>query len=255
MPRNSLTPAVIREEIEAALGKSGVEIELDDDDFEKCLKDVIRTYNRNRPGQGRFGLRVSPQQKKYGPLGPSVLSTIPATIQGVRRVQFVTNQAPITDPFDTINNGIGRILSGSGTPFGEIDQQLAYIKMARVVAGSDPEYQQNWEGASLFLYIDVARTPLLCSVEYTYHYTADENAVTGVGMIPDGDTDFVVGFGLARAKQILGRIRGKHQGITNEEGSTDPIEYDAILSEGREEEREWLEEIKKRRRPLLPTLG
>jgi hypothetical protein len=261
MPRNSLTTEVIEDEIKSALGGSQIEIELGEDDFDKSLKDCIRVYNRNRPGFGRCGIAVTPQQKKYGPLNawpvgvPPAQRTLPTTIQGIDRVQFVTNQAPVTDPFDTINNGIGRILSGQGTPFGEIDQQLGYIKMARWIASSDPEYQILWEGDQLFLYVDIARTPVLASITYKYHYTPDDDPNTGVGMIPDSDTDFIVGFILARAKQILGRARGKYGGVFTEEGGTIEVDAAPLIQEGKEEEGEWMEEIRKRRRPLPPVLG
>jgi len=173
----------------------------------------------------------------------------------VTKVQFVTNQAPVTDPFDTINNGIGRILSGQGTPFGEIDQQLQYIKLAREVASTDPTFQQNWEGDELYLFIDIARVPVLCSIDYTFHYTGDDDATSGIGMIPDGDTDILLGFVTARAKQILAKIRGKFGGIATPDGGMDPIDSEDLKEEGKEEEAEWLEEIRKRRRPLLPVLG
>lgn len=257
MPRNSLTPEIIEEEVRVALGASGVEVELAADDFEKSLKDMIRLYNRNRPGRARQNLYVSPSQKKYGPVGysPDGTKQLIPTIQGIVACNFVTNQAPVTDPFDTINNGIGRILSGSGTPFGEIDQQLQYIKQARVVAGSDPEWQQSWEGDRLYIYVDIARTPVLCGIEYTFHYAATVDPYIGIGMIPDGDTDFVVGFVCARAKQILARIRGKHGGILNPDGQADPVDWEGLLTEGKEEEKDWEEKIEKRRRPLLPVIG
>jgi hypothetical protein len=256
MPRNSLTVASIQEEVNASLGSSGVSVELESADYQKCLFDMIRVYNRNRPGRIRFMLPVTPQQKKYGPLGyDNFGNVIIPTIQGVVAVSFVTNQAPVTDPFDTINNGIGRVLSGSGTPFGEIDQQLQYIKMARNVAASEPEHQVDWEGDKLFIFIDIARTPVLCSLEVSFHYTPDDATYTGIGYIPDGDTDFIVGYVAARAKQILGRIRIKHGGVMNPDGQMDPIDGEALVTEGKTEEDEWLEKILSRRRPLLPILG
>lgn len=255
MARNSLTRDVIKEEIQTALGSSLVEVELLDDDFDKCLRDMIRILNRVRPGCGRAAIHVTPAQKKYGPLNPNFTPPFPATIQGIKKAAFVTNQAPITDPFDTINNGLGRVLSGSGTQFGDIDQQLQYLKLARNVAGSEPEYQVSWEGSDLYVFIDIARTPVLCSLDYTYHFTLDEDPLTGLGMIPDGDSDFVVGFTAARAKQILARHRLKHGGIVNPDGATDTVDGEDILAEGKEEEDKWLEEIRSRRRPLLPVIG
>jgi hypothetical protein len=261
VPRNTLTTDVIEDEVKKALGGSQVEVELGEDDFDKCLKDCVRLYNRTRPGHGRIAIPVTPQQKKYGPLNswppgaPTTALTIPPTIQGIVRGQFVTNQAPVTDPFDTINNGIGRVLSGQGTPFGEIDQQLQYIKTARVVASSDPDWQQAWEGDQFWIYVDIARTPVLFAAEYTFHFTPDDDKLSGVSMIPDGDTDFLVGFVLARAKQILANVRGKFQGVVNEEGATDPIDFEELRQEGKDEEAEWTEELKKRRRPLIPVIG
>jgi hypothetical protein len=72
--------------------------------------------------------------------------------------------------------------------------------------------------------------------------------------IPNGDVGWIMEYILVRAKQVLGRVRGKFHGIPNSEGATDDTDYSELLSEGIERQRELEEELRKRRRPLEPVI-
>lgn len=246
MPNTTLTVKSVQEEVAAALGASQVSIELDAKDYEKCLKDAVRVYNRNRPRRGLAALAVSEEQKKYGPLPHPGL-------QGVTDVQFVTSLEEIPDPF--VFGEDEMLIKGDikGT-VGGLEMQLAYVEMARRMYGSEPDWYGAWEGKGYYLYIDMKLRVLLCSYRFTWHVQPTDDPNVGLSLIDDGDTDWITRYTLAKAKQILARVRGKFHGIPNPDGGSDDNDYSELASEGKEEERDLEAEIQKRRRPLLPVI-
>lgn len=261
MPNAILFPIKnVVEEVLTALGTSGVEVELTEKDIERGLRDALRTYNHNRPGRHKKALTVTSTQKRY------VLPTTAAGflgILGVVDVEFVRSR--ITDgidPFDPLSViGPGGIHTGVDT-FGDYDQKLNYIEQARRIASSEPEWRFQWEpdptAANVLvpvLYIDVPNVEApLASVEYTFGYTMDGVAITGLQNIPLGDTDWFIEWCTAFAKTILGQIRGKFKGITGPDGADQSVDYDELKTEGREDLTRLREAIVKRRRPLPPSI-
>lgn len=263
MPNTTLFPTKnVAEEVVTALGASGLDVELVEKDVERALRDALRLYNRNRPGRHTKALAVTSAQKRY---------ILPQTAAGFLGIQGVTDVETVTprvtdgiDPFDPLSViGPGGISTGIDT-FGDYDQKLHYIEQARRIASSEFEWKFQWEPNPLgvpvnvlvpVLYVDVpATTPLLCSVTYTIHYTFNGVAITGLQNIPDGDTDWFIDWCTAFCKTILSRIRGKFKGITGPDGSDQPVDYDDLMTEGREELTRLREAITKRRRPLPPVL-
>lgn len=250
MPNTVLTIANVKSETAIALGGEGVDIELVEVDYEKCLKDALRVYNRNRPMQGNAAITITAAQRKYGPL-----NTIHPGLQGILTCEFITGGTGSLNVFDQLGNNLSQSLAAAnGLPFGEIDQQLQYVEMSRRIVSSEPEWRAGWEGANYYLYIDSVQPGLLCSYLYSFHATPDDNANTGMQLLPDGDTDWIMAFTLARAKQILARKRGKFQGIMNPDGGTDAVDWSELRDEGREDEGKLIEEIQARRRPLPPVI-
>lgn len=98
-------------------------------------------------------------------------------------------------------------------------------------------------------------TQFLCCYEYLWHVTPDENAVTGLGWIPDSDTDWIFDYTMARAKMILARKIGKFGGVPTPEGGTEATDAEQLRSEAREDLTRLIDDIKKRRRPLPPAIG
>lgn len=247
MPNADLTLENIKLETETSLGVSGVDVELSDADILKCLKDALRIYNRNRPDRIKRALSVTTSQKKY-----RIDDLIPNLI-GVVDVDFIRQRNVFGDPFDPFfNDRTG--LTVTGDTYGEFDQKLHYIEQARRVGSNEPEWHPQWEDVSgerqFFLYID-APIPVDTHFTATARFTPDDDSMQ---RIPEGDVDWILGFTLARAKKILSKIRGKFKGITGPEGATTEIDYDDLKEEGTTEETELMEEIRKRRRPLLPVL-
>ena len=273
MPNADLTLDNIKEEVQVRLGVSGITVELQDPDFRKSLKAALRLYNRNRPFVGNASLAVTHAQRKYGPI-----DTLHPGFQGVRKVDFhtqVTEPAgpTVVDPFNpniidqggTLGTGCNR-----GDTFGQIDQRLQYAEDANRVTSADKDWQGMWERVEeggewvdhYYLYVYVPPvTPMRCSYQWTGHYVMEPpSTIPAVGVlpmtsIPDGDTDWFFDYVEARAKQILARVRGKYDGITNPDGASDTVDWNQLLDEGREDEGTLTEAIKARRRPLPPTTG
>lgn len=252
MPNTVLLIDALQDEIRLMLGGSHVDVELDKKDLLLFRRRAIRQYQRYLPGQARAALTTaSPSVQKYPIVHPG--------LNGITHVWFV-DEAQVTgavDPFDPDSyitmNGLG-----NGLTVGQLDQEYSYREMGRRVLSAEPEWHGQWEGSNYFLYLSIPQStqPYRVSYRYTYHYDSDAEADTlrGPATIPDCDTDWIVRYAVAQAKMVLGRIRNKFGGIPNAEGGVDEMDGAALVEEGREEERELLEALRKRRRPLDPVI-
>lgn len=247
-----LTLKNIKEEIESSLGASGVDVELEESDVRKVVKDTIRRYNRARPGRGHAAIPITKDQKRY------VIDYEGSGIRGIVKVEFVEKTNFTGDPFDPFYyNRMG--LTPQGDTFAEYDQKRQYIEQARRVGSSEPEWQQRVETnqqtgkQEVVLYIDID-APFFCQLTYTYHYTPDDDSETGMQRIPDGDTDWIIEYATALAKMIVARKRAKYRGVILPGGTTADTDGTDLLQEGRDEKRELEERLSKRRRPLLPEI-
>lgn len=239
-----LTYDNIREEIITDLGGSSVDVELEDADMEKVIKDTVRFYNQIRPGRGHDKLAITRDQKKYEISKPG--------IQGIVRVDFVEETNFTGDPFDPFYyNRMG--LTPQGDTFAEYDQKRQYIEQARRIGSSEPEWQQRVEDGKVYLYISID-SPHFCQYAYTFLYTPDVNADTGMQKIPSGDVGWFLKYATALAKLILGRKRSKFGGILIPDGATADTDGRELKDEAKEELLKLEEELKKRRRPLLPEI-
>jgi len=244
---NELTFDNIRDEINTGLGGTSLDVELSEADVEKCIKDTIRLYNRNRPGREFKKLDITTTATRYE-LDPQTHKGI----QGVVKVQFVEKTNFTGDPFDPFYyNGLG--LTPQGDTFSEYDQKRQYIEMARRIGSVEPDWQQRVEDGKVVLYISI-NAPYWCMYTYTFHYTPDTDPVTGMLMVPGGDVEWFMRFATACAKDIVGRKRSKFGGILIPDGATAETDGRDMKEEAKEEFLALREEIKKRRRPLLPEI-
>jgi hypothetical protein len=254
MPNTLLNIDYFHDEVQTRLGASGVEIELQPKDFQSFLIATLALYNRTVPRFARAALTVSVQQKKYPISHPQ--------LQGVTAVDFVDPDRLSTDayldPFDPMSTV--PTPSNDGMTAGQFDQGLQYLEMHRNVISAECEWHAQWEHdpatqePAYFLYIDIRKT-YLCSYEYTWHITPDDDKLTGIRWIPDGDIDWVLDYAVCRAKQTLSRIRGKFAGITGPDGGEQQVDWNELQAEGREDQIRLEEQILKRKRFLPPVLG
>ncbi len=255
MPNATLTLESFKDDVLTRLGATGVDVELEEKDVMQCLKDTLRLYNRNRPQRGQAALTVTTGQKKYGPI-----DTLYPGFIGVVDVQFtrsdlISGRLDVFNPQSVVSEA-GTLVNQQGQTLAEVDQSLQYLEMGRRILSSEPEYKAMTDrDGHYYIYVDVSDSAYQMSFDYTWHITAtDRPDPCGLWMIPDGDTDWIIDFAVASAKIILGRKRGKHQGIVNPDGATDTTDYADILAEGREDLRDLTEKIEARRRPLSPLI-
>jgi len=245
MPNTFLTIENIREEVDLALGSSDVEVELTPADHVRCLRESVRKYNRYRPARRRGTIAVTTSQKRYEISHPGV--------QGIVELEFVEKSAvagATVDPFYDSRTG----LRLNGDTFGEVDQQLQYVEQSRRIMGAEADWEQE-RGAdgTLYVYIDTTYD-VWVSYLYTFHYTPDDNADTGMQHIPDGDTDWIVDYTIAFAKGIVAKKRGKFGGVLTPDGNESTVDAQSMADESKSEIEALITTIKSRRRPLLPEI-
>ena len=229
-----------------ASGGKGVEVEIDEEDINSCIRETIDVYNRYRPRHANATLSVTHTQKRYGPLEHP-------GIQGVTRLEFVRDPVPgQINPFDPWSYHII-----PDTTVGGYAQQLSYMEQARRVLSSETEWHFEWgRDGKPYLYIDIPEgINLLCSYTYTWHVTPDDDPQTGMQFIPNGDCDWVLAYTTALAKQVLARIRGKWHGVNMPDGGVEDNDYSELMQEGREDQEKLLEDIRTRVVPVAPVIG
>lgn len=250
MPNTLLTPALIREETGLKLGGSQIDLELSEADYVAATREAVRNYSRYRPMVRRASLPVTLSQKRY------VLSTVqhPGLV-GVLDVQFVTRRADPSsiDPFNPYESGIGNLLVGDES-YGDIAQRVIYGKDAARVVSAEPEWHATWEGNEFALYLDIVRPSTHVSYIWTAAYSADANAQTGMLLIPDADTDWIMSYIEARCMRTLGLVRRKHGGVANSEGSTDETDGQTLTDEATTKIEALLEDLRKRTIPIPPVM-
>lgn len=253
MPNTELNTANLKKRIETRLGAKGVTVELEADDYVECTKMALDFYNQRRPFTRHKKLNATTAQKRYV-LDPAEHPGL----AGVTYCEFITrrgqpSQVDPFDPFDTALAGVS-LGAGSGETFGELALRMSYSEDAARVVDAEPDWHGDWEGSEYVLYVELVRSHILTSYQWTGYYTADANVNTGMQLIPNGDVDWFIRYATACAKEILGRVRGKFQGVTNPEGSVDPVDYQELLQEAQQEKERLEEELNKRRPPLAPLL-
>lgn len=251
MPNSVLTPTEIREEIFSRLGDSQLDIELSQSDLDKATREAVRLYSRHAPMNRWSTLAATPSQRRYV-LDPAQHPGL----TGVLDVQFLTRRTEpgaidIFDPHETV---AGNLMAGNET-YGDIAQRESFHEDAARIVSADPEWRGEWEGGSYVLYVAIVRQPIQVSYMWQAAYTPDADAETGMQLIPEHNTDWVLDYIEARCMVTLGRVRRKFGGIPNPEGSSDETDGSAFADEGAQKIEALTEELKRRRPPLPPITG
>lgn len=254
MPNTSLTKAKILDEVKIMLGGSSVDVELIENDVEKCVRDALRVYNHNLPMRARKALAVTSGQKRYVISHPQ--------LEGVTEVEFVDQKAytSLSDPWSLQQSVVtGGMMASPGVSYGNVFQGMMMREDGAKIMTANPEWYGQWEHhvdpAVYALYVDVPPGgQYYVAYTYAWHLTPDNVALTGMQQAPNEDVDWIMYYILALAKQILARKLGKFGGITNPDGAPDPTDADQLRQEGREDQTRLEEQMLKRRRPLLPVV-
>jgi hypothetical protein len=250
MPNTVLNPTAIRTEIMSRLGAGTIDVEIKEADLAQATAEAVRNYTRYRPQVRRRAIAVTTSQKRY----QLDLSQHPGLV-GILDVQFITRRSTPSaiDVFDPTDSGIGNLIVGNET-YGDIAQRLSHAEDAGRVISAEPDWTAHWEGPVFALYVDIVRDATQVSYAWTANYTPDANANTGMQLIPDPDTDWVLDYIEARCKKTLGMIRRKFGGIPNSEGSTDELDGQALVDEGQLKIESLIEDLKRRTIPIPPVI-
>lgn len=252
MPNTTLTKDSLKKRIRRRLGEGIVAIELQDENLEEAIETTLDHYNQVRPKVMHSGLAVTPAQKEYN------LATIGGfdDIAGVVNVNFLTRRGEptVVDPFDPFGTSLSGVSLGygSGETFGDIAQRLAYSEDAARTVDAEPEWEFWWnDDEEPVLFIRSPRAHIEAGVEWRKRYVFSD---TGLQKIPHGDAKWFIDYATAQAKMILGRALRKFQGVTNPDGSQDPLDGVELVAEAQEEIRNLEELLEKRRPPLPPVI-
>jgi len=260
----------IREWVRRHLGASAIEIELTDGDIDTAIGDACRVLNRYVPGIGTDVLGSLGAGTGGGNeviLGSSfarntrffvdhkgLIDVI--DVNFVRKLQF-TDFIGIENPFYL--DAVMRTFQGGSAA--EYFGDLTYMEIAKKNFSSYPEWRTEWvydpeeKRMRLSLYIDVSS--LGVSFEfydigyvYTFRYEASDDPQNGIGTIPVSYEDWFRRYTVASAKQILGRILRKYDGIPSPFGGKIATDGASLLEEGKEEAKELEQDARDFRRTI-----
>ncbi len=250
MPNTILTTAAIREEIETRLGGSQIDVELDADDYIKATREALQRYSRYRPRMLWSALAATPGQKRY------VLSVLAHPgLHGVFDVQFITRLSNPSsfDPFNPFDSALSTWMIGDST-YGDLAQQIIAAKDIRRVVSAEPEWNGVWEGAEYALYVDITSSTTEVAYRWSGAYTPDAAVATGMQLVPEPDTDWILDYVEARCMVTVGRVRRKFGGVPNPDGGVDEVDGSAMADEGKVKMDELLAELKARTFPIPPAI-
>lgn len=253
----SLTMAMLRADTLTALGAESIDVEISTQTLNLAIADAIRMLNQWHPPVGWGVINFTSSMPLY-------TIAIPG-LYGILEVDCVKNW------FGTANNtglGLSPFLYYPGfmfaySPFGmagdtagDFDMEMTYQKSSRIIFGRDFDWNARLVSIGTVQLFVRAGAGSQVQFQYVWHITADDDPQTGVSFIPSSDVDWVRYFIIARAKQVLGRILRKYgNGVNMPDGGSESLDGSALVSEGKEEQKELEQKIRKRRRPLSPQRG
>jgi len=252
-----LQRAQLRETVREELGEGGVQVELEDAHIDRAIAGACNTYNRYLPPYRHGSVEVTGSTKKYEIDHPGIVEIL--DVQFLRKDRL--RDLDLENPFV-----LGQMVESFETSASVYHQGLGYMEDARAVYSSEPTWTSQWEqvapdsdgipGQVLYLYVDIPTSNLWeCSYMYAIHVTPDDATDTGLHLIPVGHIQWFEEYTTARAKIILGRIRDKFKGIPLPDGGSGELDGMDLISEGKEEVRELIEDIRSMARQMPPITG
>ena len=261
---NGISVASLTGEVTTMLGNNTLDMELTPADLQKCLTDAIRVLNREHPpaawGTVNALTNTGPntQIQRYALPYPGIYGVVDVDWYGVTGGFGVSMNPFVVNSMSANGYAFGTYMYGQ---LGDMLQDMTYRDQMLDIRGRKPDWDTRWINVNgtptLYLLLsDMPRQGQYVMFEYIWHLTPDDSAQTGVSFIPPNDMDWVVNYTLARAKQILGRVLRKFNGgINMPDGSTEQLDGEALMQEGLNSQTELLEEMRQRRRRILPHVG
>lgn len=216
----------------------GIDVELAKEHFRIAIEEAFKAYSRANPAYKRTIITVVEGQVKY---------LLPYVGRGVTEVQPDKYDSLMsTGATMSINLGDGVVSTVSPAlknTFGidAVYEALIYGEMYRRIIGGD--FQYEIEGEYLFVWNVPAECTKLAVIFTDSH---------DYGSVPVAARDWLERFALAKAKEILGRNRGKFAtpGPAGQQFMQDAAN---LVPEGQQEQKEMRDELRRRTAPLPPS--
>lgn len=237
-------------------GECGVRVELDDRQLDQALDDAKEWFNAYIGLYREASLSLVAEQVEYD------LSAITPRVDTVTKVWFPSHTFQID--YATLYPGFLDIqgipygdafMSGVGYPQTTIVQSLQTQESVARVLSAD----LDWE-----IVVDKTQTPAVCKLRIMpaptqsgtaiYFYRVDPRDVK-LSYYKQRDMFLIREYALAKAKYMLGRIRGKYTGGLPAAGGDRSLDGESLISESREDIMRLEEKIMSYDGPVMPVVG
>ena len=232
------TPEVIRY-VKTQLGAPLRKLELDNTNLSESLKRSVRYYGTKKPTLKHDFINVLNGKQGYDfnilnkPFGSGVITVY---------------EEPITSPQDVFNEfEFYRLRQPPYVDLSEIVVDQQYYKMIGALTGTSP-FDWEWIEDQHILLISPIPTRAH-RASYVYNL-----APTKVEEVRLADQGWVVDYTLALTKEMLGRVRGKFQGVPSKDGPDVDTDWSSLLSEGLEAQEALREGLWETRGDWTPPL-
>ena len=208
----------VKNHILQRLGYPVVDVELQEEQIRICVDNALATINADFVNKKREAILLVPGQQAY-----------PFPKEPVR-VVYLPN--PPEDVVDVFSQASAQVLN-----IAYYTRLRMWTEMAERAYGVDPDWE--WQDGVLYLSPPPSETSL-CVVEYHEPYRLEDiDKSTKVGQL------FLL-LATANAKEILGRIRSKYQGVPAPSGTVQ-LDGETLLEEARIDKEEYRRKVSESR--------
>lgn len=238
-------------------GACTVKTELTDDQIDQSLSDAKEWWNSYCGLHKEQALAVVNDKSEYD------LTAIAPRVEDVVAV-WMPDRANLLDfrglypgfldingfPYGTLGFG------NSNSPQGTIVQTLQNIESAQRILSSDPDWEFYSDDIDENTPIRTLRIfpPPSDSGNALFLYRVDPRDIK-LHMYSQRDLFLIREYGLAEAKYILGRIRGKYASGLPAAGGERTLDGEALISESREDKERLDAKILSHQGPIMPLVG
>lgn len=223
------------------LGAPFLKVELTQDHLDDALEDARRWFVAKKGVTKYWQTHASASVTEY---------ILPNDADTVTNVMFSANPLDLSlvfSPFLLIDETIPYDVfaaPSSGGLYSSFTQTLQYIEMGKRILGVEEDWFQTGRKLNI---VPRARNEAYLIVEYK------ANTIT-VEQLSERDHDLVKRFALARAKNVVGRVRSKYDSFPTAQG-TAGLDGPTLLDESRMELEKLEEEIIDSAFPMMPMMG
>jgi hypothetical protein len=223
------------------LGAPFLKVELTQDHLDDCVEDARRWFVAKKGVTKFYQTNVLDGVTEY---------ILPSDVDTVTDLMFAGSSLDLSlvfSPFILIDDKVPYDVFAAPSSMGlysSFTQTLMYIDMAKKVLSADEDWRH--EGRKLYI------TPRPKNATYMIvEYKANMVTIEHLG---ERDHDLIKRFALAKAKEIVGRVRSKYDSFPTAQGSAG-LDGPTLLDEARTELELLEEEIALSGFPMMPVVG